>query len=435
MELQGYIVILRARWQLVVTVTLIALLAAWTYSLSTTPTYVARSSVFLTASIGRTSGELARSFTYAQGLVRSYAQIATQPVILNPVISRLQLDTTPGRLARSITAQAPLDTVIIDIEVSDASARRAAQIANAVAAQLSATAQDLVPGSSETALPVSVTTVAPAEVPKFASSPRTTLNLSVALLIGLLLGAALAISRDALDVRVRGPRDATTLTKVPVIGSIMVQSKGSRRLIPALRRRSTGSAKQLDVLLRTNFEFMRSRRSLKSVVFTSALLDSATTATVSNLGSAIGETGVAVLIVDADMRRPTLAALHGLHNTVGLTSVLTDGAPVRSVILQSQTSPVWVLPAGPELRDPSLMLDEDAMKSLLGQLVRLFDVVLVKSPPVLRVADGLLLARLSDGVVVVADEDAMNRDVLTEEMRSLDIGGSTVLGMVLTRGS
>jgi succinoglycan biosynthesis transport protein ExoP len=435
-ELHGYFRILRARRAVVATVTAISILVALVYSLAVTPTYVASSSVFLSAGIGRTSGELSRNFTYVQGLVRSYSQVATEPVVLGPVIRNLELDTTPTQLAHSITAQAPLDTVIIEIKVSDSSAEQAARIANAVAAQLSSTVNSLVPGVTENSRPVSVTTLTQAAVPEYAASPRKTLNVTLGLLIGLLLGAVLAISRDALDVRIRSPREATALTRVPVIGAVIAQpARPPRWALPALRPQLHRGARELDNQLRTNFQFLRGQRSLKNVVFTSALLDGATSLTVSNLATALGEAGLRVLIVDADLRRPTLAAAHGITTDLGLTSVLLDGAAVDSVVTRSAVSPIWVLPTGPALRDPSLMMNDDAVKTLLTELAAGYDVVLIKAPPVLVVADGLMLAAAGDGVVVVADEEAMNRDVLAEQMRALDIAGAEVLGVVLLQRS
>jgi capsular exopolysaccharide synthesis family protein len=435
MELQGYLLILRARWRVVAGVLALCLLVAVGYSVTATKKYTAHSSVFLSASIGSSSSELSRSFAYAQGLVRSYAQIATQPVVLNPVIAALDLKNTPGQLSGEITAQAPLDTVIIDIRVTDRSPSRAAAIANAVAGQLSSAGP--VSATTRVDLPVTVTVLAPAQIPTFASAPKKRLNLTLGLLIGLLLGAVLAIARDALDARVRGPLDAATLARVPVIGSTVVRSGRRRRLrVPSSwQHRRADSIREVERQLRANFQYLRGQRSLNTVVFTSALLDTATGATVSNLAGDLGVAGFKVLIVDADVRRSTLAEGHGISNAAGLTSILTDDVPLPSVITRSPVSPIWVLPTGPELPDPSLMLDDVAMKDLFTRLAGLFDVVLIKAPPVLRIADGLTMARVSDGVVVVTDEAAMNRDVLSEEMSALEIAGADVLGLVLTRWS
>jgi tyrosine-protein kinase len=430
-ELQGYLSILRARWRVITSVTVVSLLVALLYTFTAQPTYVASSSVFLSASIGRTTAELSRSFPYAQGLVRSYSQVATQPVVLTPVIQKLGLNTTPARLARSITAQAPLDTVIVDIEVRDSSPTRARDIANEVAAQLAV--NNFLPGVSQTQLPVKITTLTQATVPSYASSPRKSLNLGLALAIGLLLGAVLAISRDALDVRIRSGLDATAITKVPVIGSVADPVERRRGLLARLGGRSDRGLRELDKQLRTNFQYMRQRRSLRTVVFTSALSDDATGTTVSNLATDMGEAGLEVLIVDADIRRPTLAERHGLSDGLGLTSILIDELPLRTVIRRSQVSPVWVLSTGPELRDPNVMMDDAVVRHVLDRLAAHFEIVLVKAPPVLRVADAVVLGRVADGVVVVADEVAMNRDVLTEEMDRLSVAGANVLGFVLTR--
>ena len=436
MELQGYLSILRARRRVVIAVTAVSILFALLYSLTATPKYVAKASVFVSTSTGQTSGELAQSFPYAQGLVRSYAQVATEPVVLASVIRDLNLNTTPSRLARAITAQAPLDTVIIDISVTDTSAKKAAAIANAVATQLSTTANNLVPGATESTLPISITTLATADVPSFASSPRKSLNLTVALLLGLLLGTVLALSRDALDVRVRDARDATALAKVPVIGLVIEPKRTLRRLrFPSLQRRAVGTPRHLNQQLRTNFQSVRSQQSLRAVVFASARVDNATGQTVSNLATALGETGQKILVVDADVRRPTLAQSYGLSNDIGLTSVLIGAEPISTAIQRSTTSPVWVLPAGPELHDPSVMMDDVALQRLISELARLYEVVLIKAPPVLNVADGLMLGRISDGVIVVADDEAMNRDTLAEELRAFDIAGAAVVGVVLTRRS
>src|SRR3954468_5135120 len=132
MELRGYLSILRARWVVLAFVTLLSLLVALAYLLAAPATYTASSRVFLSVSVGETPAELSRSYSYAQGLVRSYAQVATEAVVLSPVIEQLHLETTVDELARSITAQAPLDTVIIDVTVKNRSAERAARIADAV---------------------------------------------------------------------------------------------------------------------------------------------------------------------------------------------------------------------------------------------------------------------------------------------------------------
>lgn len=426
MELQAYLLILRARWRMVGLGVLLCLIVAAGYSLLTPTTYVARARVFVVPALGGTPAELARSFDFAQSQVRAYAQLATEQVVLQPVIDDLGLDTTVSALAERITAQAPLNSVVIDISVTDSSATRSAEIANAIADQLKEAPKTLDGAKSS---PLRVETMAKALPPEFASSPRRTLSLAVSLVVGLTLGVVLAISRDALDARIRGLRDANALTTVPVIGQLV--DRRPRRWLPGLRQPPTADESSRE--LRANFLSLRSRRALKCVVFTSARLDRVTGLTVARLAVALGRIGLRVLVVDADVRAPSLAARFGLNDLTGLTSVVRGDIPAEAAVHASTVESVSVLPAGPALPDPSMMVQDDVLRAVVERLVPEYDVVLVKAPPVLSAADGLVLGRISDGVVIVADEPAMRREVLTEEIRTVETAGAAVLGMVLIR--
>jgi polysaccharide biosynthesis transport protein len=425
-ELQAYLLILRARWRMVALGVLLCVLVAVAYSVLTPTRYVARSRVFVVSSLGQSAAELSRSFDFTQGQVRAYAQLATQAVVLQPVIDGLGLDTSVSALADKVTAQAPLDSVVIDIEVSDGSAQRAADIANAIAIQLRNAPRSLDGGSVS---PFSVQTLSAADPPAFASAPRRRLSLAVSLFLGLFVGTGLAIFRDALDARIRGLRDAHALTTVPVIGQLIQERSRWRRLPTGFGRRQ--NAEDAGRELRTNFMFLRSQRALKSVVFTSARLDKVTGVTVAGLAVALGKIGLRVLVIDADVRFPTLAARFGLTDLTGLTSVISGEIPAEAAVHPSTVDSVSVMPAGPPLPDPSMMVRDTALQAVVDRVVPAFDVVLIKAPPVLEAADGLVLGRISDGVVIVADELAMNRELLTEEIRTVEIAGAEVLGMVL----
>src|SRR4051812_38271051 len=116
----------------VVAIILVALAMAGFLSLRATPVYVARANVFFSVSISGSTSDLARGFAYAQGQVRSYAKVATQPIVLQPVIDQLGLDMSPVQLSHAVVAQSPLDTVLLEIDVSEDDPQLAADIANRV---------------------------------------------------------------------------------------------------------------------------------------------------------------------------------------------------------------------------------------------------------------------------------------------------------------
>jgi succinoglycan biosynthesis transport protein ExoP len=424
-EFREYLSVLRARWIIVVGCVLIILLLAAVMALRAPKVYSARASVFFSVSVGQSTRELSSGFSYVEGLVGSYAQVVNQPVVLTPVISQLGLDTTPKELSRTVSAETPLDSVIINIQVVNPSPDEAAEIANAVAQQLSVTVGALVPGVTNQSAPVRVTVVSPAAVPGSPSSPRIALNLTLGLVGGGLLGIILAFVRDVVDARISGRRDVERFTDVPVIGAI--SAPGGRRWFGRRQRLTEDRAKEL----RTNFQHVRMKRRLRSVVFTSAQDDRATALTVSSLGMELAQAGIRTVLVDADLRKPSLGSMFGFDEPLGLSSVLLGQASWREAVLQRGRIPLSVLPAGPPLSDPGMMLHPAVISGLVAELADNYDVVLIKAPPVLRVADGLLFCRIADGTVVVADSPRMNRNELAEEVHVLGVADALVLGIVL----
>jgi len=430
-EFREYLSVLRARWVIVIGCILLFLALAGFSTFRQAKVYTARASVFFSVSVGASTRDLSSSFSYVEGLVGSYAQVATQPVVLEPVINQLGLDTTPKTLARSVTAETPLDTVILDIRVVNSSPEQAAAIANAVARQLSTTVGVLGAGqeTATSSTQVRVTVVSSAVTPSTPSSPRTSLNLTLGLVAGGLLGAILAFVRDAVDARIGGRRDVQRVTDVPVIGAISEPENGSvrRRWFRGRRIDAEDRAKEL----RTNFQHIRVAHRLRSVVFTSAQLDRATALTVSSLAVELAHAGIRTVLVDADLRKPSLALQFDPGETLGLSSVLLDEVDWRDVVQHRARMPLSVLPAGLPPSDPSAVLKPDAISALIADLADNYDVVLVKAPPVLRVADGLLFSRIADGTVVVADGPRMNRNELAEEIHVLGVADARVLGIVL----
>lgn len=432
MELRDYVAILRARWITVSVTVVLAVVAALIYSLQAAPVYVARASVFFSVSVGQSTGELSRGFSYAQGLAALYSRVATQPVVLAQVITDLGLRTTPSELARKVVAQTPQGTVLIQISVSESDPQLAAMIANAVTLELTAAVGELSPKSTTatTTQMVKLTTVSPAAVPATPSGPRKTQNVLLALGVGLLAGAALALIRDALDSRVTR-REVGRVTEAPVIGTLGLSDEISRVRLPG--RRSAASDQSVQARqLRTNFEHLRAHRALRSVVFTSAVDDGATSSTISSLAQSLSQAGVNLLLLDADLRQPSLARRFGVDETRGLTSVLTGKLSWQAAVERIGEGSLSLLAAGTPLDDPSVMLSADTMAGLIKEVLDSYDLVMVKAPPVLRVAEGMLLSRAVDGVVLVANEHSMNRESLTEAVEALEIVGAELLGIVLS---
>lgn len=215
-----YLRTLGRRWIVIVLLGVLGLVAAWAYASSVPPLYKSTSSVFVSSERGETTSELVQGSTFSQNLVQSYAQLATMPAVLEPVIAQLNLDSTAQALATSVVATTPLNTVIIEITVSNESPARAAATADAITASLSTVVQKLAPKGPNNTPSITLSTVSQAQIPTFPYSPNTRLLLITGLGGGLALGVVYALARELLDNRVRGEKGLLRVTDAPLLGKI-----------------------------------------------------------------------------------------------------------------------------------------------------------------------------------------------------------------------
>ena len=223
MVIRDYMRVLRKRWLYVLLPTLFGAVLMGGLSLASQPTYIATSSVYFSMESATSANDLAQGANYTLQQLDSYAALATLPVVLNPVINQLQLNTSPKALAGAITATPAPSTVIVAVSVSDNSPAQAALISNAVANQLGVQVRKLAPTNAKGEAAVTATVVSPATEPSAPSSPKTTRNVGAGLLAGLLLGLLLAVVRELLDNRVR---NLSAFPGLPPVASIAADKRG-----------------------------------------------------------------------------------------------------------------------------------------------------------------------------------------------------------------
>lgn len=170
------------------------------------------------------------------------------------------------------------------------------------------------------------------------------------------------------------------------------------------------------------------------MLVTSPQVGEGKTSIASNLAVSFAQRGGAVLIVDADLRRPCIAKNMGIPNEKGLSSFLTGAHSLDEVLIQYERTPnLWILPAGPRPPDPAELLSSHMMEATLTDLRKRFAQIVVDSPPLLLVTDAVILSALMDGVILVVASGTTARGALTRAHRILENAGSRVLGMVLNK--
>lgn len=183
--------------------------------------------------------------------------------------------------------------------------------------------------------------------------------------------------------------------------------------------------------IRTNIQFSTVDEAIRSIVVTSAAPGEGKSTTVSNLAVVFAQQGKKVLLIDADLRKPTTHYTFQLMNTKGLTNVLTKQIHFHEAIQDTVMENLNILTSGPIPPNPSELLASNAMKQLLEEAYKLYDLVLFDSPPILTVTDAQVLANLSDGSIMVTSSGFTDKDAAVKAKELLENAKSKLLGAIL----
>lgn len=432
LQLRDYLRILRRHWILLVAATLAGLLAGGTASVLVKPTYTAETQLFVAIQSSGSVQELQQGNTFSQARVQSYAKTVTTPVVLQPVIDSLGLNTTPTELAERVEASADLNTVLIGISVRDSSPVQAAATAQAIATSLIDAVDSLERPKTGGTSPVSLSIIAPAAAPAIPSAPNTRLNLLVGLMLGLVAGVGAALLRTTLDSRIRGAEDLREVTQAPLLGGISFDQDAVRKPLLTQTLQQSPRAESFRQL-RTNLQFANVSGRAKSVLLTSSLPGEGKSTTATNLAISLAQAGQSVCLVDADLRRPMVNDYLALDRNAGLTTSLVGMADVNDLLQPWGDDNLFVLTSGQIPPNPSELLGSNEMKHLIDRLEHAFDAVIIDAPPLLPVTDASVLAQHVGGVVVVVGTQKVKNQDLEKALDNLKMVGANLLGIVLNR--
>ncbi|WP_290784616.1 MULTISPECIES: CpsD/CapB family tyrosine-protein kinase [unclassified Exiguobacterium] len=208
-------------------------------------------------------------------------------------------------------------------------------------------------------------------------------------------------------------------------------NKDARKLITVTQPKSPVAEQYRTI--RTNIEFMAVDREIQAILVTSATQGEGKSTTSSNLAVAYAQQGKKVLIIDTDMRRPTVHYTFKVANGLGLSSLLTRQAEKEKAILPTKVDNLSILTAGPIPPNPAELLSSRAMEHLVSQLRADFDVIIFDAPQLLQVADSRITSKLTDGVVLVVGCTTSDRQRVLKAKEQLDLAEAKILGVVLNR--
>ena len=272
-------------------------------------------------------------------------------------------------------------------------------------------------------------------VPTSPFSPDRQRNILNGVAGGFLLAIAVTFGLERLDNRMRSPDDVSDYLGLPFIG-LLPEVKVKDKSKPLLA--VNGSLPQFSEELRhirTNLLFSFSGGEPRSVVVSSAGPGEGKTVFATNLAAALAQTGERVLLVDTDMRLPSVDTTFSLSLEPGLSNVLVGGCKLSQAVQQCGVDNLWVLPAGRRPPNPSELLGSKEFKRLVGQLGRHFSWIIFDAPPVIAVTDPAVVAHVVSGVVFVVGADRVGRQDARRAVDQLAKAGGHLVGGVLSRVS
>lgn len=433
MTLLEFLSSLRRRWVYLAVAVLVGSGLGTASFMFATPTYQSSASVYFSVPMATSGGDLAQGGNYTQAQLASYAELATKPIVLEPVITSLTLNTTVAKLADAVSATVTNDTVLTTITVTNADPKEAAAIANAIADQLGTTVRQLSPKSAQGDPVVDFAIAGRAAVPHVPSSPKKKIDLGGGFLGGLIIGVIAALARDRLDTRIR---DEAQLGGLPSLGRIPFdRSAAGRDGSPLITDWRDGSERaEAFRKLRTALQFVDVDHPMRVIAVTSSAAAEGKSGVSANLAVAFAEAGHRVLLVDADLRRPSIADYFGIEGSVGLTNVLARQAEPADIIQPwGSTGRLAIMAAGSIPPNPSELLGSSRMRGLLAALRADYDIVLIDTPPLLPVTDAAVVSVTVDGVVVIARYGRTKRAATLQAVKALEAVDANVVGAVINR--
>ena len=392
------------------------------------PRYTAVATSFVNVAEGADPAEIFQGSQFVVQRMSSYAPLASSPLVLQPVITKLNLPTSVRDLRKEITVSSPPETVLLEVSATDAVAATSARIADEVSIELGKVIQELETPRGLGASRVKVTLTDPADVPLTPSSPQVLLNLLLGAIAGAAIGFAAALIRHNLDRRINTIDDVRGITGMAPVGSTLASRTARRDPLVAVDFRSADAERYHGI--RTALKLASVDQPLHHFVVSSPMPREGKTSVAANLAVSWAQAGARVCLVESDLRRPMIARMMGLESTLGLADVLVGDVELDEVLVPWPHGSVTVLPAGSLPADPASLLGSDAMSALVSELRSRFDVVIYDSPPIASVTDAIVLARAVDGLVLVVRAGSTTRDYLASCVESLRAAHIKLLGTV-----
>ena len=418
-----------------------------------TPQYESRALFYVNNnnfSLGSTSVSISSGdISASKSLVDSYIVILNTRESLNEVIEYAQVDLTHQELEKMITASAVNSTEIFEVIVTSSDPAEAERLANAIAVVLPERIAGIIENTSAKVVEHAVIASQP-------SAPSYVMNTMIGFLFGFVLIVMVLLLREMFNITIRSEEDIAQVCAYPMLASVpdmAAPSKGgyygygSKKKKPAAHGnaapksgligdglKNNFAAAESYKLLRTKLQFsFTDEKNCRVIGVSSALSGEGKSLSAVNLAYTLSQLDKRVMLIDCDMRKPTLAEKLSVRKYPGLSGFLTSQNKLKEVIQFysfEEGKSINLITAGENPPNPVELLSSPRMALFLEELHTHYDYVILDLPPVSEVSDALAVAKQTDGILLVVRQNHCDRPVLEDTVQQFEFVGAKILGVV-----
>lgn len=428
--IQDLIQLTRRRIGLILLCTVLGLGVAIGVLQFTPKSYTASSSAYVSVRVAEDNSANTGSFYTASQLANQKAQafssVITSTAVADSVVTRLHLSASASEVASKVKATPVQNSSTINVTATFDTETTAKAIADAVIDVAAEQLNELEGGES----PVQLRLLSSAELSAVIVTPSRMRTLALGTTGGLFIGYLITILLALLDRRIRTPEDVEAHSPVPLVAVLPQSDMIGRELLDA----GDGDFRAEEALrkLRTNLMYANVDHELKICVVSSPNSNEGKTSVAIQLAKVLAASGENVVLVDADLRRPTVDSCLHIKSPIGLSQVLAGTIPVEQAVVTTEEPGLFVLPAGHVPPNPSELLSSKRMEALTQALSR-ESIVIFDAPPLLPVTDAAILSRIADGMLLVVSSGKTKTDEMALALDAVAQAGGKTLGIVLNR--
>jgi polysaccharide biosynthesis transport protein len=362
-----------------------------------------------------------------QNLVKTYIDIFQSRKITEDVIQRLQLDVSSEELLKKVKFNDSQESLVTGVSITDQSPDQAVAIANAFILSFKDNLNSIMQVDN-----VSILDQANLEDVQEPIRPKPLINLAIGLVLGLFVGVVSAFLLELLNQKINSEQDLEERLGILPLGTVTSMNKKLMKkggLISDFNFHSPVYEAYRSI--RTNLQYDERTKSLKTLLVTSAYEMEGKSLTVSNLAITIAQAGKRVLIIDGDMRKPSIHKKFSIDNNRGLSDVLKNHIPSLKEVASNVREGLDIVTAGGYIHNPSELISLRDFSKVLAEVEDDYDFILVDSPPLLYVPDAQIYATAVEGVLLVVRAGKVLPNQVTKTKSLLERVGANVVGAVL----